>query len=140
MESDTKMLDKMKLDYKMLDSGCCGMAGYFGYEAGKHYQVGLAAGERVLLPAVRDADTDAIIISDGFSCREQIEQGTGRKGLHTAQVLQMALRKEKTDLAYPEKKYVDGMKLKGGGKSAWLIAGIGAMAVAAVLVMTLKKK
>ncbi|MFD0795385.1 FAD-binding and (Fe-S)-binding domain-containing protein [Mucilaginibacter litoreus] len=140
MDSDTKMLASMQLDYQMLDSGCCGMAGYFGYEAGKHYEVGLAAGERVLLPAVRGADKAAIIIADGFSCREQIEQGTGRKGLHTAQVLQMALREEKTDLAYPEKKYVDGMKLKSGSMPAWLIAGIGAMAFAAVWVITLKKK
>jgi Fe-S oxidoreductase len=134
MESDTKMLDKMKLDYKMLDSGCCGMAGYFGYETGKHYEVGLAAGERVLLPAVRDADKEAIIVSDGFSCREQIEQGTGRKGLHTAQVLQMALRKEKTNLAYPEKKYVDGMRLKGKHKIPLLVLGLGAAAIAALLV------
>jgi FAD/FMN-containing dehydrogenase/Fe-S oxidoreductase len=140
MESDTKVLDKMKLDYKMLDSGCCGMAGYFGYEAGKHYEVGLAAGERVLLPAVRDADKEAIIVTDGFSCREQIEQGTGRKGLHTAQVLQMALRKEKTDLAYPEKKYVDGMKLKGNKKISMALLGIGIIAVAAVLITGYNKQ
>ena len=111
MDSDTKLLDDMKLEYKMLDSGCCGMAGYFGYEAGRHYEVGLAAGERVLLPAVRDADEETIIVTDGFSCREQIEQETDRKGLHTAQILQMALRKEKTNLKYPDKKYVDGMML-----------------------------
>ena len=81
----------MKLDYQMLDSGCCGMAGYFGYESGKHYEVGKAAGERVLLPAVRKVDADTLIIADGFSCREQIEQGTNRKGLHLAQVIQKAL-------------------------------------------------
>ncbi|MBS1501184.1 MAG: 4Fe-4S dicluster domain-containing protein, partial [Bacteroidetes bacterium] len=112
LESDEKVLDKMKLDYKVLDSGCCGMAGYFGYEEGSHYEVGKAAGERVLLPEVRNAGAETIIIADGFSCREQIEQETERKGLHIAQVLQMAVNNEKTDLIYPEKKYVDGAKLK----------------------------
>ncbi|MBS1525782.1 MAG: (Fe-S)-binding protein, partial [Bacteroidetes bacterium] len=112
MDSDEKLLDKMKLDYKMLDSGCCGMAGYFGYEEGSHYDVGKAAGERVLLPEVRNAGAQTIIIADGFSCREQIEQETERKGLHIAQVLQMAIKDEKPDLVYPEKKYVDGAKLK----------------------------
>ena len=58
----------------MLDSGCCGMAGYFGYEKGDHYDVSIKAGERVLLPAVRDAGKQTIVIADGFSCREQIEQ------------------------------------------------------------------
>ena len=91
MDCDNELLKKMKLDYQMLDSGCCGMAGYFGYESGKHYEVGKAAGERVLLPAVRKAAADTLIIADGFSCREQIEQGTNRKGLHLAQVLQKAL-------------------------------------------------
>ncbi|MGN6639662.1 MAG: hypothetical protein ACTHJ8_12185, partial [Mucilaginibacter sp.] len=96
------------------------------------------AGERVLLPEVRKADADTIIVADGFSCREQIEQETDRKGLHIAQVLQMAIKKERTDLEYPENKYVDGMKLnaKPGGnnhqiKIAAAIAGvvIGALAV-----------
>jgi len=93
MKSDEQLLTKMQLDYELLDSGCCGMAGYFGYEAGSHYEVGKAAGERVLLPRVRKAEAGTIIVADGFSCREQIEQETGRKGLHIAQVLQMALRK-----------------------------------------------
>ena len=71
------------------------MAGYFGYEKGDHYDVSIKAGERVLLPAVRKAARKTIIIADGFSCREQIEQETDRKGLHLAQVLQMALREGK---------------------------------------------
>jgi Fe-S oxidoreductase len=69
----------------MLDSGCCGMAGAFGFEAG-HYDVSRQIGERVLLPAVReasrDASRDALIVTDGFSCREQIAQETGRSA-HT---------------------------------------------------------
>ena len=86
MESDKKLLDKTGLDYEVLDSGCCGLAGSFGFEAG-HYDVAQAVGELVLLPAVRAADDSTLIIADGFSCREQIAHSTGRKALHTAQVL-----------------------------------------------------
>lgn len=87
---ETDILDKMELDYEVLDSGCCGMAGSFGFEE-DHYDVSVACGERVLLPAVRQAQDDALIIADGFSCQEQIEELTDRRGLHLAQVLQMAL-------------------------------------------------
>jgi hypothetical protein len=104
----------MKLDYHMLDTGCCGMAGYFGYEKGNHYEVSKKAGEMVLLPAVRKAPKKTIVITDGFSWREHIEQLTNRKALHTAQVLQMALHENGSFSGedYPEKKYVDGKKLK----------------------------
>ncbi len=80
----------MGLDFEVLNAGCCGMAGSFGFEADK-YDVSVAVGERVLLPAVRQADDDTLIIADGFSCREQIAELTGRGALHLAQVLQMAL-------------------------------------------------
>jgi hypothetical protein len=68
------------------------MAGSFGYEAGTHYAVSIAAGERVLFPAVRAADPDTLIIADGFSCRSQIAGGTGRTALHLAEVLALAIR------------------------------------------------
>ena len=82
------------------------MAGSFGYEA-DHYAVGLACGERVLLPAVRGATQDELIITDGFSCREMIRQETDRRALHFAQVLQMALHEGPTGPSAepPEKKY-----------------------------------
>ena len=116
MRSEEKIFQDMEMDYQVLDSGCCGMAGYFGYEEGDKYEVSIKAGERVLLPAVRKADKKTLIIADGFSCREQIEQLTNREGLHTAQVLQMALhengKSESSAMDYPEKKYIDGMKLK----------------------------
>jgi Fe-S oxidoreductase len=92
MDAEIAILNKLGLDYDVPDSGCCGMAGAFGFEAGDHYEVAVRAGERVLLPAVRKADADTLIIADGFSCREQIAQGTGRRALHLAQVLRMALR------------------------------------------------
>ncbi len=86
-----KVLDAIGLDYTVLDSGCCGMAGAFGYEKGEHYRVSIACGERVLLPAVRSAAADTLIVADGFSCREQIVQTTNRRAVHLAEVLKMAL-------------------------------------------------
>jgi Fe-S oxidoreductase len=73
-----------------VDSGCCGMAGAFGYEA-EHYDVSLKMGERRLLPAVRKAGDDTIIVAAGTSCRHQIQDGTGKKVLHPAEVLRQAL-------------------------------------------------
>jgi hypothetical protein len=92
MSDEEKVLAKLGLDYEVLDSGCCGMAGSWGYEKGEHYEVSMKAGERVLLPAVRSADKDALIVTGGFSCRSQIEEATDRRALHLAQVMQMALR------------------------------------------------
>jgi FAD/FMN-containing dehydrogenase/Fe-S oxidoreductase len=91
LEPDEALLERTGLAYKVLDSGCCGMAGAFGFEQ-EHYQVSIAAGERVLLPAVRRAAPDTLIVADGFSCREQIRQTTGREPLHLAQVLRRALQ------------------------------------------------
>ena len=90
MGSEQAILSKLGLDFTVPDSGCCGMAGAFGFEK-DHYDISMKAGERVLLPAVRDAAKDTIIIADGFSCREQIAQATDRRALHLAPVLQMAL-------------------------------------------------
>jgi FAD/FMN-containing dehydrogenase/Fe-S oxidoreductase len=86
------LMDRLGIEYAMPESGCCGMAGGFGYEAGARYEVSLKAGERVLLPAVREAPKDALIIADGFSCRHQIAALSDRRALHPAQVVQIALR------------------------------------------------
>lgn len=72
------------------------MAGSFGFEAEK-YDVSVKIGDRVLLPAVRAAAADTLIITDGFSCYQQIEGLTGRKALHIAEVLQMAIREATTE-------------------------------------------
>ncbi|MGI8991335.1 MAG: FAD-binding and (Fe-S)-binding domain-containing protein [Bryobacteraceae bacterium] len=90
-QTEVDLLKKAGVDCELPDSGCCGMAGSFGYEA-DHYQVGLDCGERVLLPAVRKAPCDELIVTDGFSCREMILQETDRHALHFAQVLQMAIQ------------------------------------------------
>ena len=81
------------------EPGCCGMAGAFGFERGDHYELSMRIGKRTLLPAVRSAPEDALLIVDGFSCREQISQSTGRHALHLAEVLAMALDEESGDRA-----------------------------------------
>lgn len=91
MDDEKKVLDELGLDYDLLNDGCCGMAGAFGFEK-EHYDVSIKAGERVLLPTVRQTGAETLLITDGFSCHEQIAQQTGRKALHVAEILQMALR------------------------------------------------
>jgi Fe-S oxidoreductase len=92
VDCDNEVLQRIGLDAEVLDDGCCGLAGSFGYEPGEHYDVSMKAGERKLLPAVRSASDSTLIVTDGFSCRSQIEHGTNRSSLHLAQVVQMALR------------------------------------------------
>jgi len=91
MPDEETLLRSMGAELESLDSGCCGMAGAFGFERDK-YEVSRAIGERVLLPAVRNATPDTLVISDGFSCREQIAQLTGRRAFHLAEVLQLAAK------------------------------------------------
>ena len=77
-------------DTDLIPSGCCGMAGAFGYHA-EHFGTSMQMGELVLFPAVRDADADTVIVADGTSCRAQIDDGTGRTAVHAAVVLERAL-------------------------------------------------
>ncbi|WP_344979652.1 FAD-binding and (Fe-S)-binding domain-containing protein [Compostibacter hankyongensis] len=123
LDTDEKVLRHMQLDYQLLDSGCCGMAGYFGYEKGAPYQVSVRAGENVLLPAVRKASKDTLIIADGFSCREQIRQLTDRGGLHTAQVIRMALDGKDAAAPYPERRYAGKLKSVSANHLPRLLAG-----------------
>jgi Fe-S oxidoreductase len=91
MTDEERVLGRMGVSYELLDSGCCGMAGAFGFEKGDHYEVSIKAGERVLLPAVRKATADTMVIADGFSCREQVTQAAGRTPVHLAEGIQLAL-------------------------------------------------
>jgi Fe-S oxidoreductase len=86
MQDELSLLQATGAQVSMLDSGCCGMAGPFGFEKDK-FEVSQALGERVLLPAVRAAAADTILVTDGFSCREQIRQNSPRHALHLAEVL-----------------------------------------------------
>ncbi len=87
---ETALLDRVGLDYEIMQSGCCGMAGSFGFEADK-YDVSMRAAERSLLPTIRSASNETLVLANGFSCREQIEQATDRKTAHTAEVMARAL-------------------------------------------------
>jgi hypothetical protein len=101
MTAEESVLGRMGINFTAPAPGCCGMAGAFGFEKEK-YDVSKAIGELELLPAVRQAPTDWLIVADGFSCREQIAQETDRHALHLAEVLQMALREAtETPEGYP---------------------------------------
>ncbi|WP_051062063.1 FAD-binding and (Fe-S)-binding domain-containing protein [Paraburkholderia kururiensis] len=91
MKGETALLDKLGVRWSLLDTGCCGMAGSFGFNS-QHYDLSLKIGEDKLLPLVRDAAPETIVVTNGFSCREQIQQGTGRHTLHIAQLAQRAIK------------------------------------------------
>ena len=106
MKDDKSLIERMGLEHEFLDSGCCGMAGSFGFEADK-YEVSVNVGERVLLPAVRRVKPSTFVIADGFSCREQIGQLTDRQALHTAEILSLAMRNPDLDAKdYPERQII----------------------------------
>jgi FAD/FMN-containing dehydrogenase/Fe-S oxidoreductase len=89
-DDDRAVLTALGVDAEVLDSGCCGLAGNFGFEKG-HYEVSMACAERVLLPAVRAADPDVAVLADGFSCRTQLRQAGTREPVHLAQLAAEAL-------------------------------------------------
>ncbi len=93
MNDEESLLRHMGVELECPDAGCCGMAGPFGFERDK-FAIAQAIGERVLLPAVRRATPETIVVADGFSCREQIRQSTGRTAKHLAEVLHSALQGE----------------------------------------------
>jgi FAD/FMN-containing dehydrogenase/Fe-S oxidoreductase len=129
-DADQALLRAAGVDLDVLDAGCCGLAGNFGFEAG-HYDVSRACGERVLLPAVRDAAADTLVLADGFSCRTQIEQGgTGRTAVHLAEILAAGLSGEPVQPTRPAQPGVaDYAWLAGGaGAAAGLSVGIAALA------------
>ena len=92
-DKDQRLLHEAGVEVERLDSGCCGLAGNFGFERG-HLDVSKACAEQVLLPAVRSADPDTALLADGFSCRTQIHElaGTGRDAVHLAELLARSAR------------------------------------------------
>jgi FAD/FMN-containing dehydrogenase/Fe-S oxidoreductase len=127
MRHDRDLLERLGVDYEILDTGCCGMAGSFGYHAGEHYDVSVGVWEHSLEPALAGTPEGTLVVADGFSCRGQIEQLGGREALHVAQVVQRALREsgrtgpEKTDA--PRRSRVGGLAV---------LAGVAAAAAAAL--------
>ncbi len=132
MTAEESLLRRIGVDFQTPAPGCCGMAGSFGFERDK-YDLSMAIGELELLPAVRRAPADWLIIADGFSCREQIAQGTDRHALHLAEVLRMALASgaETESEPYPESQLVrqrqsetvQSMRRAGVGLAATVVGG-----------------
>ncbi len=90
MDPEERLLERMGMEVEQVNGGCCGLAGSWGFEHDKR-EISLACGEQALLPAVRDAPDETIVVANGFSCKTQIEQGaTGRRALHAAQVMKLA--------------------------------------------------
>ncbi len=90
-DPDRELMRRAHLVTDVLDEGCCGLAGNFGFERG-HHEISMAIAEQGVLPAVRAAAPGSLLLADGFSCRTQIEQGdTGRRALHLAEALALAL-------------------------------------------------
>src|SRR5262249_42660650 len=88
ISAEHSLLTKMGVDFSTPNDGCCGMAGSFGFES-SHYDLSMNIGDRRLFPALTAAAPETLLIADGFSCREQIRQMTGRLPLHLAEVLAM---------------------------------------------------
>jgi FAD/FMN-containing dehydrogenase/Fe-S oxidoreductase len=133
MTAEESLLGRIGIDFQSPAPGCCGMAGSFGFEHDK-YDISAAIGELELLPAVRKAPPDWLIIADGFSCREQIAQGTGRHALHLAEVLQMAL--DPSNLAndpYPESSPVRKQQTEVRDSMKHAALGLGALAAGSLL-------
>ncbi len=117
------------------------MAGSFGFHT-ENYEISQAIGEMELLPAVREAPPDWLIIADGFSCREQIAQNTARRALHVAEVLQMALQPSALDRddPYPESRAVRQHEVEIRDQMARTAKTVGAVAAAGLATWLLTRK
>jgi Fe-S oxidoreductase len=92
MATEMALLQRLGISARTVETGCCGMAGAFGFNP-RHYDVSVKAGEAALLPAVRAASEHTMIVASGYSCREQIAQLTDRNALHVAEVVALALHR-----------------------------------------------
>jgi len=138
MTAEEAVLQRMEIDFHTPAPGCCGMAGSFGFEQDK-YEVSVAIGELELLPAVRRAPPECLIIADGFSCREQIAQGTDRHALHLAEVIQMGLQNE-ISLDYPEQTSVERRNLAVQRSMTRAGLGVAGIAAGAAILWTLNRR
>ena len=85
-KAEKELIEALPVKAEILDQGCCGMAGAFGFEANK-YELSRTIAERGILPKIKATSEDTVLLANGFSCREQIEQLTGRRTLHLAEYL-----------------------------------------------------
>jgi FAD/FMN-containing dehydrogenase/Fe-S oxidoreductase len=130
-DTDMALLRDMGADAEHLAAGCCGLAGNFGFQPG-HFQVSRDCAERVLLPRVRDAADDAVVLADGFSCRTQVEQlGGGRTPVHLAELLRAGLHGDPArDGVRPDAAYAARPAVPSRPVRAAALAGVGAVAAA----------
>jgi Fe-S oxidoreductase len=141
MTAEESLLRRLGVDFQSPAPGCCGMAGSFGFEPDK-YETSIAIGELELMPAVRRAPPDWLIIANGFSCREQIAQGSSRHALHLAEVLQMALHAGATDDSspYPESTRIRDRQADLSNSMRRTGLGVGAIAAGILLLRFLQNR
>jgi Fe-S oxidoreductase len=141
MKAEESIFKNVGLDYKLLDSGCCGMAGSFGFENDK-YDLSVNVGERVLLPEVRKAELSTLLIADGFSCREQISQLTQRQALHTAELLSLAMNPSGLSDQQPPEYYIAQRRKAAKRQSMFKAAAVafGVLGVTALSVFLGRKR
>jgi len=135
-DAENSVLKKLGLEADVLSAGCCGMAGSFGFESEK-YDVSIAVGERKLLPTVRQAPLSTVIMANGFSCREQIAQQTGRRALHLAEVMQLG--QDKSDM-YPEEELKERRESSRRKARLQAMGALGAVAAGGLLAFTVFKR
>jgi FAD/FMN-containing dehydrogenase/Fe-S oxidoreductase len=139
LQPELSLLKRMGCEVDEAKGGCCGLAGSWGFE-NEHHDLSMQIGEQGVLPAVRDAELDQVIVVDGFSCKTQIEQGeTGRRGLHVAQVMKMALEQGVDGTppgVRPEEPYYEvrppapaALKAKRAAAMTGIAAGLAALAL-----------
>jgi hypothetical protein len=118
-DADAQLLDNLGVQVERLDSGCCGLAGNFGFAKG-HGEVSEACAERVLLPRVREAPADQLVLADGFSCRTQIHDlhSNGREAVHLAELLAGGGRLGSGAGDRPERRLADGPHSRGASSAA----------------------
>jgi Fe-S oxidoreductase len=131
-----RVLDHLGLEVDRPEEGCCGMAGSFGFEAGDRHAVSVACGERALLPAARRAPREALLLADGFSCRTQIEQGSGRRALHLAEALRLG--EERVPPADPER-WARDRRPRAPALTALRLA-VGGLAIAGLAAVALRRR
>jgi Fe-S oxidoreductase len=142
-DPDIELLKKMGANVEKLEATCCGLAGSFGFEAGDRYEVSVKAGEgeHGILPKIREAPLDTIVVSDGFSCQTQIQQLTERRGIHLAQAIEMALNAgaRGTSVRPPERgvPQLDGAR---DARTAKVIAAAGVAAGGVLVARAARKK
>jgi Fe-S oxidoreductase len=125
-DRDRHVFERLGLDYEVLDTGCCGLAGSFGYERGERYEVSIKAGETAPASAGARGNATHAGMTDGFSCRSQIDHGSSRSALHLAQVIQMALHEGPNGpaTAPPEARYSEPSRAEGMSNRTQAAAGV----------------